>query len=292
VTDYIVFIGATPSLSTDLLALNSRLAVTVIAPAIPKREKGRIAPTVRRAIDSLMQRLNADSKLQEKSRLSAWTYSHWARNDLSYLWDEIGRSAWIELVPSDHIDKNLQTRRYIERRYPRVRECLHSISNEVFNLRRRSPFPLPIRNFQSDCLGDFCGHWYVNMNSGQLQSRIDTICSKFRQLHPRTPKGHRDTRDLFFAPARNEVYHGIPHPIGSTDSCFLQGRYRFGAALYPGFHYDVSCDRPLLSCTVYDCDGRRRDLGPERRSYINIFPNDHLLPELPSTRERTGTPLP
>ena len=26
---------------------------------------------------------------------------------------------------------------------------------------------------------------------------------------------------------------------GEVDICFVEGRFRFGAALFPGFHYDV-----------------------------------------------------
>ena len=67
---------------------------------------------------------------------------------------------------------------------------------------------------------------------------------------------------------------------GEVDICFVEGRSRFGAVLcFPGFHYDVRPARGLLDCTLYDCRGVARDLGPERREYINIFPNDHLLPE-------------
>jgi hypothetical protein len=81
-----------------------------------------------------------------------------------------------------------------------------------------------------------------------------------------------------FGGALDTECHGQPHPAGELDSCFLEGRFRFGAALFPGFHYDVRYQKGLLDCTLYDCRGNPRDLGPERRSYINIFPNDHLLP--------------
>lgn len=73
----------------------------------------------------------------------------------------------------------------------------------------------------------------------------------------------------------------------NTDEiCFVEGRFRFGAALFPGFHYDVRDATGLLECTLYDCRGVARDLRPEKRTYINIFPNDHLLPERGETQRR------
>src|SRR5262249_45708614 len=109
---------------------------------------------------------------------------------------------------------------------------------------------------------------------------IDRVTNKFNQAHPWTAKGYLSAGKLFFSPAANEACHGMPHPTGTSAKCFLRGRYRFGAALYPGFHYDVSGEDEVLTCRLYDCEGRVRDLKPERRRYINIFPNDHLLPEL------------
>jgi hypothetical protein len=34
-----------------------------------------------------------------------------------------------------------------------------------------------------------------------------------------------------------------------------------------------------LNCVLYDCHGRSRDTRSERRHYLNIFPNCHILPE-------------
>ena len=88
------------------------------------------------------------------------------------------------------------------------------------------------------------------------------------------PQGHHSSNAL-----PNEC-HGVPHPTGTENVCYLNGRFRFGVALYRGHHYDVrSANGGSLNCTLVDCDGRERNMGPERRRYINIFPNDHLLPE-------------
>jgi hypothetical protein len=203
---------------------------------------------------------------------------------VDYLWEAVGIYGWIEFIPNNFQDKDGKTRQYIEGRYKMVTSSLHEVSNQVYNLRRRSPFPLPLRNFSSRALEDFKRQWYADCTSVQLREKVEKINSQYQQAHPWLKRGskigHQDNRRLMFSPASNEACHGIPHPTRITDRCFLLGRYRFGAALYPGFHYDVSGEREILACTLYDCEGQPRDVTSEKRRYINVFPNDHILPEL------------
>ena len=116
---------------------------------------------------------------------------------------------------------------------------------------------------------------------------------QFRQDHTRRDVAdgargvlHVDDDHLQFRPAKNEACHGVPHPLAETRDCYLRGRFRFGAAIYPGHHYDVSQKNGNLLCTLFDCVGKARDLAPEKRRDINVFPNDHLLLEADEKQNR------
>ena len=197
-TDYLVFVGATPSLSTELLTLSSRLSVTVIAPAVSKQQRGATLPAIRRAICNLMQKMRTEPTLDRISRLSIWTFPPTGQSDFGLIWNEIGRYGWMEVIPSNLINKDLATRRYIEQRYMHVRECLHKISYEVYNIRRRSPFPLPLGNFQSSSLTHFFRHWYANQTPGGLQSLIDAVHTRFHRSHPGQHEGSVTTEIYIF----------------------------------------------------------------------------------------------
>jgi hypothetical protein len=142
---------------------------------------------------------------------------------------------------------------------------------------------LPIKNFDSDVsrkISDL--NWYKNKDKASIVSFLQGLQRSFVGQWS-AKGGHVDNRNLCYSPAKDEICHGLPHPVGSTDGCFLKGRFRFGVALYPGFHYDVTDNRSrTLACTLVDCNGEQRDLRSENRTYINVFPNDHLLPALRS----------
>jgi hypothetical protein len=150
--------------------------------------------------------------------------------------------------------------------------------HSIFNERKTSPLALPFRNFKSKFLPDLQEFWYRDKDMDQITRTIESNVSRFRQHHRATNGAHRDSRDLIFAGARDQECHGQPHPTGKADKCFLEGRFRFGAALFPGFHFDVTSATGRLDCTLYNCEDQARDMWPEKRDHINIFPNDHLLP--------------
>src|SRR5215472_9515154 len=172
--DYLVFVGATPSLSTELLTLRSRLSVTVIAEASTKNKRGGHPEAISRAISGLIRAIRSSDKTTVVGRLSVWMHAE-TGDRFDQLWNEVGRYGWVELIPSTLIDKNLQTRQYIEQRYHLVRECLHEISNELYSHRRRSPFSLPLRNFESKILYEFQKPWYANYTVQEVKKNINKI---------------------------------------------------------------------------------------------------------------------
>ena len=275
---FLVFVGAGPSLSTELSDLEHRFeGLVVIAPAVEKHARGLTNNAVQRAVAGLIEVLKSQESHREPARLSVWSYEPRDPAQFQPLWNAFGKSAWIELVPVSLVNKDSQTRIHIQGRLQSLAQLIHVVAYHVYNGRRASPLPLPFRNFRNKLIHDFEAYWYRDTNSTSLKRAIDRRAQAFRRL--RTAEGaHRDDRALLFAGARDTECHGQPHPVGETDTCFIEGQFRFGAALFPGFHYDVRNEARLLNCTLYDCRGVPRHIGPEKRTYINIFPNDHLLP--------------
>lgn len=276
---FFAFIGATASLSTELSTLERALGgLRVVAPALKKKERDSFDLAVTRVLRELVELMRGGDN-SETARLSLWAYDLTDAKQMDELWRVFGASAWIEFVPRTLVHKDRATRVHIEQRIKPVQQLLHEISGGVYKGRKRSPLPLPLQNFESQAISLLKQHWYHRLNIEQLRHSLNGLSERFRQAHTKTDRRHCDDRGLYFSPAENNACHGKPHPIGSEDACFLSGRFRFGAALYPGFHYDVRDDRGSLTCTLRDCAGRLREMRPERRAYINIFPNNHLLPE-------------
>lgn len=277
---FLVFVGAGPTLSTELQTIAAQAEATVVvAPAVGKSDRGLTRAAIQRAIDSLVLALERRSEPREPARLSVWSYIPGTETQFSMLWSAFGKSALIEFVPATLENRDRPTRMYVADRTHELLALIHLIAHSVYNERKSSPLSLPFRNFKSKVLAEFGEYWYRDANLSALRRAIEKSRDRFRQLHRFSNAAtYRDDRSLFFSGARDSECHGQPHPTGEANHCYVDGRFRFGAALFPGFHYDVRSEAGLLEGTLYDCNGTAREMKPEKRSYINIFPNDHLLP--------------
>lgn len=274
---YLVFIGATPSLSTELLKLRASYAdVRVIALASPKYAKGASEQAVHIAISNLKKSLAEDGRHNDEARLSVWAYEFTSPVEFRSLWKAFGCAAWVEMVPTRLRNQDRLTRLHIQERIRSITPLIHAVASEVYGHRATSPLPLPLQNFKSKLIKELTEHWYAGLSFQALKSALGRMHQRFREAHTKNDRRHHDDRLLQFSPAID--YHGQSHPVGSCDRCFISGRFRFGAALFPGFHYDLYPPFGNLSCVLIDCEGEARNLAPENRSYINIYPNDHLLP--------------
>ncbi|MCC8937810.1 hypothetical protein H8A99_15350 [Bradyrhizobium sp. Arg68] len=277
---FLVFVGPSPSLSTELEKLRDGFGgLNVIAVAVPKEQRGLSSTAISRSIGALLEELKKHKQHDQPARLTVWAYAPGAPEDFQSLWAAFGKAAWVELLPLDLMHKDRPTRLHIEGRLPTVSKLLHEISHQVYVRRNSSAFPLPFANFRSQLVVSLREYWYHQLDLEPLRKTIQRLSDRFRQSHAREDRSHKDDRSLIFAPARPEAYHGKPHPAGPSPLCFVNGRFRFGTALYPGFHYDVSQSSGVLDCVLYDSEGRARTMGPEKREYINLFPNDYLLPQ-------------
>ncbi|WP_197524518.1 hypothetical protein [Novosphingobium resinovorum] len=282
-THFIVFIGAGASLSTNLLSLGKRIAKSkVIAPAMGKKSVGVNEQSVEKAVEALYRAMKDEQAPAETARLSIWGYGPPSPDDLAHLWEAFGRSAWIEFIPIEYVHKETPTRTYIENRINGILPLLHEVSQSLYASRKSSPLPLPLFNFDSKITKHLGRFWYRGLQVDELKKEIGRLCNLFRQCKFDGAKKYSDDRNLTFEPAADGVCHGQPHPTGATPRHFLAGRFRFGASIFKGFHYEVSSSKSdTLQCTLYDGGTVARALKSEKRKYINVFPNDHLLPAPP-----------
>lgn len=278
---YVVFVGASASLSTELGTLAKRFEeVKVLAPAMPKLHRGLSDASTKAALDCLFREMAKDESQAEPARLTIWSYEPTTTNQLDTLWSTFGRSAWVEMVPADLINKDNKTREYISKRINAITPLIHEISSAVYCRRKSSPVPLPISNFHSTITENLKLFWYRKLDLQALVKKIKSLNERYQQSRVREEGAYKDDRHLIFSPAHDSECHGKPHPTGPHALSFICGRFRFGASLYAGFHYDVkSAKTTTIESILEDGAGKKRNMRPEKREYINIFPNDHLLPE-------------
>ena len=277
----IVFVGANDSLSSEMFKLKKRLqGVKVIAPVMKKRWVGVNSVSLKRAIQDLYSELANGSACTERARLSVWFYEPDDPTQYEEFWAAFGHCAWVEVVPRSFAHKDQQTRSFVEDRVSEVLPLLHVLSNATYGQRRSSPLTLPLRNFRSKLTKDLRLFWYNKLDEPELKKNVKSFKDRYNDLKIRSKFGYVDDSNLVFSPASNQDLHGQAHPTGSTPKSFACGRFRFGVALFPGFHFDVSAlktktiQRELTTST-----GQTRFVKGEKRKHINIFPNDHLLPE-------------
>jgi len=252
----------------------------VVAPAVKKKQVGATQSAISLAMDSLVEELANAKSHSEPARLSLWLYEPEEADQFREVWSAFGHSAWVEFVPRSFVNKMRPTREYVEKRINAVRPLLHEVSTAAYANRKTSPLPLPLRNFSSPITKELRTYWYNDLDAGKLSKQIKSLKMRFRQTRDKTLGGYEDDKALIFKPAKDNECHGIAHPTGTGGKAFACGRFRYGVALFPGFHYDVTAAKsPTLKIDLKTSAGAVRSLKGEKRSYINIFPNDHLLPE-------------
>jgi hypothetical protein len=277
---FLAFVGASYSLSEELRKIRGNFPhARLLASAAKASQRGITQAAVNRVVAEVVVAIKTEGQLRPSVRLSVWAYEPTEQSTFQIAWNAFGRAGWVEFIPANLRDKDRQTRMYIEARLKFVESIVHEISDGVYNRRRSSPLPIPFANFKSMLMSKYRTHWYRKMDIPELKSELSALQQRFRQQHIRQNQVFSDDRDLQFSPAKPEACHGRPHPIGDLDVCYVNGNFRFGAALFPGHHYDVRKAHGPLDCVLYNCDSTPRDMKAERLNYVNIFPNDHLLPE-------------
>ena len=278
---FIVFIGAGAPLSDELRLLEKRISRSkVIAPAVKLRHVGISEPAICLASSRLYDELKTEAHASQEARLYIWMYAPTDAQHLDLVLAAFGHASWIETIPSCQLHKPVRSRQFIESRMTAIRQLLHEVSGSTYAQRKSSPLTLPLRNFKSDVTRELKSYWYTGLDKGQITKRIRSLKSRHFQNRNKATRAYVDDKDLAFRPANDTECHGQAHPTGSDRRSYFCGRFRFGVSLFPGFHFDVSPERgSTIQCDLRTASGERRSMRSENRKYINIFPNDHLLPE-------------
>jgi hypothetical protein len=219
------------------------------------------------------------SVFEPKKKLSIWGFLGEGDADFSELWDAFGKVGWIQKIPAPLQHQIPKLKDFLESHAQTIEECLHFVAHSIVQKRGLSPLPLPHRNFyskeNSHRLED---NWNQGASSEVVKLNLKAVFDRYQSRHRKTSGTFRDDRGLLFSASKHQESHGIPHPTGIDICCYIEGLFRYGAALPAGFHYDVRDEQGNLKCTLYDCKGTPRNMKSENKEYINIYPNDQLRP--------------
>ena len=275
---YIVFVGAGSPMADELLKLEGRIEKSrVIVPAVKKREVGLTDSAVELASSKLHEALSTETDSSEVARLYLWMFEPASREQFDRVWKAFGHASWVETVPRRFEHNKVGTREYLERRMNDVRRLLHGVSLLTYAQRKTAPFSLPLRNFTSGITKELRTYWYNDLNEGQLSERTRKLKARYSQLRIASRGAYKDEKGLLFKPTEDTELHGRSRPEGSIRRTFFCGRFRFGVSLFPGFHFDVTAENSsTIECELRTATGDRRRV--RGRTYVNIFPNDHILP--------------
>jgi len=281
VKHYIVFIGATAPLATELESIKTRIAnVHIVAPAAKKKLAGVTKVAIDLALKSLFEELTRDSSPTKLAWLSLWMYEPTYPEQFTQVWTAFGHAAWVETVPNSLLHKVRPTKEHIQKRINEIRPLLHEVSNAAYSQRKTSPLALPLRNFSSSITTDLKRYWYNDLTKAEIARKIKAFKMRYSQVKDKAEGGFTDDKNLIFKPAKDTECHGLAHPLGSEYKSFACGKFRYGVALFPGFHYDVSSRKTAtIQCQLKTSSGGIRFVRGENRTHINIFSNDHLLPD-------------
>ena len=284
VDHFIVFVGASASLATQLSSLEKRISKSrVIAPAMKKKYIGITEEAIRLASTELYYAFEKELSPSQQARLYLWMYEPTTIKQLESIWGEFGHSCWVETIPRIYVHKNKDTKIYIDNRIKIIRQMLHEISNATYVQRKSSPLSLPLRNFNSRITIRLKSYWYNNLDKFQISKEIRSLKAQYKQVKIKN-RGYKDNNSLIFSPANDNECHGKPHPTGDSKSkIFLCGRFRYGVSLFPGFHFDVSSENSsTINCHLRTASGDIINYASAKKRYVNIFPNDYILPKIKS----------
>ncbi|MBL3554263.1 hypothetical protein [Rhodovulum sulfidophilum] len=277
---YCVFVGASASISDELHKIEKgRRDVKMIAPAVKKSDVGLGERSINLAFKTAMEVFRKDDISEEKCRLVVISYPSSNISIVRRLISAFGAAAWIQFISNDNFHKASKLRNEVEVALKKVSPMLHEVSSEVFGRRKSSPLTLPLKNFSAPIVDEMKQHWYQCGSQEELQKKIQKLRAGFSARRQSGECAFMDDKGLSFAPAADGECHGLAHPAGNSDKTFIRGKFRFGVSLFSGFHYDVKDGRGrTLQSTLMDADRGARKLKTEKRKYINIHPNDVLLP--------------
>lgn len=168
-----------------------------------------------------------------------------------------------------------------------VRAALSELKREMQEQAQRTPWLLPVRNFQSKYLRTALST--VQLELIEADKKFDALKdlnNRFRQAHPqRKQSGNRsfffDDSGLEFKPPGIHL-HGFHHEK-SGDSvhdlmCYVGSRRRLGVPYVKTFHYDCTRagEKPVVA-NLCSCHSNEA-VNKKAPKNFNIAPNDYTRP--------------
>ncbi len=170
----------------------------------------------------------------------------------------------------------------------RIRKNIGHLASEFSEQMQRTPWLLPVRNFDSECLRESLRAIPTEvMAAADGKTRLSEIGEAFRRKHPpqRNEDGrHRgrnyfvDDGGLMFKPPGHDL-HGFHRPTPEhTVICAISGKRRLGAPYRRAFHYDcVRHEGKATEAQLFSCHSADRG-AVKSEKHINIAPNDFTRP--------------
>lgn len=170
----------------------------------------------------------------------------------------------------------------------RIRICLQTLGTELVEQAQRTPWLLPVRNFESPHLCPAIHQLQADLLAApKPQEVLARRGREFRQRHPprRPQEGHHAGRSYFvdesgmsFQPPGKDL-HGFFRPApGHTQACNVSSRRRLGAPYRRAFHYDCTRGGGATSASLFSCHRHVRALVKSSKN-INIATNDFTRPD-------------
>ncbi|MCT4534694.1 hypothetical protein [Halodesulfovibrio sp.] len=147
-------------------------------------------------------------------------------------------------------------------------------SNRLPQASKNKSTLLPFQNFQTKRTETLKNRTEKEAISDQPNIKNIFADIRSEKIEGTNKRGFKDARNLFFSPSTADHAGVSDKWHNGKESTFIKGKYRFGAPIIPGFHYDVqfspnsSLERIQFFCEKSD------GLQTTKQKYINIHPND------------------
>jgi hypothetical protein len=156
---------------------------------------------------------------------------------------------------------------------------------ELTNKRNKTPFLLPIKNFDSDVLVDSLHRVssdLISVGDSEAGARfLSRVTQDFFAHHPQAQMSdgkmaHQNGSSLIFRPPGNNLHGAFEDAEEHVVECRLGARLRVGHSYPEGFHYDANYPGQTRTMGGLWPSCHAQHAAKEGLRYLNISPNDFI----------------
>lgn len=173
-----------------------------------------------------------------------------------------------------------ETRKAMER----FTTVIGAVQFELTNRRNRTPYLLPLKNFDSEVLrsilqstaGELLDVELFDGARELLAERSRIFFTHHPQARQRDKWAHRNDAGIVFCPSGRDLHGIFGDAEGHLNECRLGARLRLGHSYPEGFHYHMAYEPQSQSVrgSWPSCHGMHTARGG--MDYLNIAPNDFI----------------